>query len=246
MSGCDSQLDAMIAWERGPTGYLSYQNRMDRVVIDELRPILDRSESELELAFVNIFAAAKFAVASELETREHERTDLLSGRARETSFFGSAVTFNSQASKAAERARRLVRELPDSVNGLEFPGDDVMSDARDAFFQSMIEFNVLPVEFEELLTIWDQVAEQAREGSRGILAQLDENLETFVRLRAQPDRGNSAHSPLPWWKYVVIALVIGAAVFAVIACFWWTACTWVWPAISAVAPWIFGMIDRGC
>jgi len=41
----------------------------------------------------------------------------------------------------------------------------------------------------------------------------------------------------------IAELHLGVASFA---CFWWIACTWGWPAISATAPWIFKIIEMGC
>jgi len=123
-----------------------------------------------------------------------------------------------------------------------------LTDAKEAFLYNALRLNFTNnVEFVEILEIWDKSMDlAAKEGVRGLLNSMEESLDQFVARRMTDERGTSPASPLEWWKYVVIALYVGAAVFAVIACFWWSACTWVWPAISATAPWIFKIVEMGC
>lgn len=244
---CDCTLEAVLGSQTGVRGYLDFQDGMNQRLLEAFQPILRPAESPFDLVLVNIMEAAKFAVACELKVRENERSTRYTGRSRETEYFGTAVEFNSQCLRSAGRAREVLKRVAGSLPDLPQPDEGAFADARTAMFQALTKFNIMPPDFGEVIKIWDEaVAPARRGGAAAILGQLDGNLETLIRLRTQTDRGNAPHSPLPWWKYVVIALVIGAGIFAVIACFVWSACTWVWPAISAVAPWVFGMVDRGC
>jgi len=97
------------------------------------------------------------------------------------------------------------------------------------------------------LEIWDQTMALAqKEGVAGLLGAMAGSLEEFVSRRQTEERGTSPASPLPWWKYVVIAWYASSAVFAVIACFIWSGCSWVWDAIAKTAPWIFKIVEMGC
>lgn len=241
-------LRRVIDWQTGVRGYLDYQDEANKQLLQNFDPILQPSESNFDAAFYSVMEAAKFAVASELKVRENRRLAILGRPGVGIDYHGTAVEFNSQAIKSANRARRMIEDLPPRLRELNLgdAGPAALDDARTALTQSLVKFNVMEDDFRECLQIWDEVADQGRVGAGAVLDQMASNLQRFTELRSQTDRGTSPHSPLPWWKYVVIAIVLGAAIFGIIACFWWSACTWIWPAISAVAPWVFGMIDRGC
>jgi hypothetical protein len=125
---------------------------------------------------------------------------------------------------------------------------DALADAKEAFLINALQLNFTNnTEFVEVLEMWDKTTALAhKEGVAGVLGGMAESLEQFVSRRQTEERGTSPASPLPWWKYVLIAWYISSAVFAVIACFWWSGCTWVWPAIAATAPWIYKVIETGC
>lgn len=124
---------------------------------------------------------------------------------------------------------------------------DALADSNEAVIQGLNKFNIGPEEFREVVSIWNKASDTLVEGGgEALYTFVEENLDTFVIHRGRPGRGTEPHSPLPWWKYVIVATYIGVAVFAVAACFMWSACTWVWIAIFATAPWTFQIIDRGC
>lgn len=137
-------------------------------------------------------------------------------------------------------------KLSDVQKSADFPA--ALKDAKEAFLYNALQFNFTNNEdFTELLQIWDKTMDIAsNQGVLGLFNSMEDSLNQFVSRRMTEERGTSPASPLPWWKYVVIGLYIGAAAFAVFACFFWGACTWVWGAISATAPFLFGIIDRGC
>lgn len=141
---------------------------------------------------------------------------------------------------------RGVRELRDVHRLPDFP--QALSDAKDAFLSSALQLNwTNNGEFTEVLEVWDKTTDLAfKEGVGGIFSSMAESLKQFAARRNTAERGTSPASPLEWWKITLIALYIGAAVFSVFACFAWSACTWVWSAISATAPWLYKIIELGC
>jgi hypothetical protein len=139
-----------------------------------------------------------------------------------------------------------IQALREAAKAPEF--SEALADAKEAFLQNALQLNFTNnSDFVEVLEIWDETMDLAhKEGVSGVLGRVSDDLEKFVSRRNSEERGTSPASPLEWWKYVMIAVYIGAAVFGVVACFWWSACTWVWPAISATAPWIFKIVEMGC
>jgi hypothetical protein len=250
-------LDTYIRYQTGVRGYLDYQDQANVTLYESFAEVFRPAEAELELFFGNLLEAGKFATAAEAKARENQRLSALGRFPRARDFSGSAVTFNEQAVKAAERARavleRATAQLQDESTPLgqlrpAFADDNAKSaieDAREAVTQGLVKFNIGPEDFSEVQGIWEEVIARSSEPD-GLVGFIDENLEKFISLRGETGRGTEPHSPLAWWKYVLIGLILGAAVFAVIACFWWFGCTWVWQALGLVAPWVFGIIDRGC
>lgn len=252
-----ADLDAVIRSHTGVRGYLDYQDAMDARVQEAFAPILEPAGNRLDQMLAAILGAGKFAVAAELTVRESERAVAAGLLTDGQQLTGAGVPYNDHAISYARRARALLdqargalddqplaqlRELhhdPEAVRAFD--------EARDLFTRQIVEFNILQEDFTEVLGIWDGRVRIATEGGvEGLFATMAEDLDQFIERRQQPARGTEHHSPLPWWKYVVIALTIGATAFAVFACFFWGACTWVWPAIAAVYPQLFGLIDRGC
>jgi|ERR1043165_299842 hypothetical protein len=246
--------DQITRLQKGVRGYLDYQDLSNKHQYETFAEIFRPANSDLELFFANVLEAAKFATATEIKIRESQRLQTLGRAAAGSEYSIDAQEYNRQAIKTANRARTILKRSRENWNKLNPPErvgrpefQSTLADARESLAQNLVKFNLSVREFEEVLSIWEEVAATATDKNQDRLFDyLDSSLEKFTALRSEADRGTSSHSPLPWWKYVIIAVYIGAAIFAVIACFWWFACTWVWPAISATAPWIFGIIDRGC
>jgi hypothetical protein len=148
------------------------------------------------------------------------------------------LTLRNEASAALKL--RDVTRLP------EF--SDALADAKEAFLTNALQLNFTNNgDFVEVLEIWDQtMARTQKEGVAGLLGDMVETLEQFISRRQTEERGTSPASPLPWWKYVVIAWYASSVVFAVVACFIWSGCSWVWNAIATTAPWIFKIVEMGC
>ena len=186
--------------------------------------------------------------------RASEKAAILGRKQGEAPYGGRAVELNEAALAAAQRARYFLKEIlqhlddPDNRIAKAFGSGEVnerIALARHEMFHELAEINIKPADFEELMQIWGETA-KAASSLDSLASYLDDKIKQFIDVRSAEDRGNRPHSPLVWWKYVLIATLIGAAIFGVVACFVWFACTWFAPLLGAVAPWFFGIIDRGC
>jgi hypothetical protein len=256
----EAALDATLRLATGTRGYLDFQDALNRRVRAQFAQILQPAAAaghDLQLLVASALEAGKFATASELKVRETEKLATIGRADRDRAFSGQAVRFNSQAMRSARRAsghaRNARRRLGEGRMGElgeahQRDGiDTAFEEARESLTTHLVKFNIPPGDFEEVHKIWEEAESAARRGGvEGVLAHIEENLERFTSLRGEEDRGTRPHSPLPWWKYVLIAVILAAAVFAVVACFIWFGCSWVWAALGLVAPWVFGIIDRGC
>jgi len=258
-----SSLDLDAFWHKGVTGYLDYQERLNRGHYAIIAELFKPTETRMELCYLNILEAAELATATEIKVRENQRLTAIGQLAARTEYSGVAMAYNDRAVKAANRALSLLNEVSDRLGDIDSPlgrlrdvhlqpeFKTTLEDTKEIFSLGLSEFNFGAEDFREVLSIWDEAASRLSNGGvESVLGYVREQLDTFTRLRQQADRGTAPHSPLPWWKYVIIAALIGAAIFAVVACFVWFACSWVAAAISAAGPalaaWVFGIIDRGC
>lgn len=251
-----SDLDLIRRSETGVRGFLDLQDASNVDVRAAFAPILQRADNDLELFFVNILQAGKFAVAAELKVRESQRLGAV-GRLRGEELAGPDVPYNAQAVASARRALEVLgraqgafrqgpltelREAhrdPEALRALD--------EGKEVLTQHLVKFNIGVEDFKEVLGTWDENTRVTSEsGAEGLFRSLNGQLERFIELRREDDRGTRPHSPLPAWKYNLIASVLGVAVLAVIVCFVWFGCTWVLDAIRAVAPWLIEIINRGC
>jgi len=116
---------------------------------------------------------------------------------------------------------------------------------RASLARNLAEFNIKPEEFTEVLQIWDEVVAASGEAEK-LFTYFDNNLERFIALRQEPERGTEPHSPLPWWKWLMIAAVWTAAATAIATCVIYYTCTY-WDAIVTAAVGAIGfLILFGC
>jgi hypothetical protein len=250
----DRDFDATLRFQRGAGGFLDYQTRANNHFLHAFEPLTERFNPSFRLFLENLVQVGSYATACEIQVRENQKAVAFGRKLGEPPYGGVAVDYNEAAMKAATRARHFLKEAMQAADGpispvwAAFSGGDAreaMDSARKAMFQQLVEINMKPDDFEEVMKIWGEVAESAT-SVESLGKYLDENIAKFLELRSEDDRGNRPHSPLPWWKYLLIATIIGGAIFGVVACFVWGACTWMAGVIAAAAPWVFGIIDRGC
>lgn len=258
-----STISNLVRFDRGVLGYLDLQTAMNEAVIATFQPALSPAGDRSALLLANILELAKLTTAAEIRVRENERLITLNRTSGETAFDECAKALNDHAIRYAERTLLLIanlkadlRRTQKTVQGVaelrtvhknkDF--SEALTEAKQVFLTNATQLNFTNnAEFAEIVELWDQTMEHASShGLAGVFSKMSDALEEFVKRRCTAERGTSPASPLPWWKYVVIGLYIGAAAFAVFACFYWGGCTWVWPAISATAPWIFKIVEMGC
>lgn len=167
------------------------------------------------------------------------------------------------ARRHATTARQIVTELtasPDWENLIKTVEPILRSEklqsalleGRERWATMMLESDLPASDTTEIMEIWDTVSTQVRDqGLTGIFNQLKEHLNEFnTILRPEENWGRHPHSPLEWWQWLIIILVIGLAIAALIVCFFWAGCSWikaifvglcVGAAAGTAQPWWFGV-----
>lgn len=241
--------------ERGVPAYLEFQGRLNADAFHTFRPFLEHLGSDAVQLTHSVLEMARAATACEIRVRERERFALARRRAAPPKLGDYATYLNLQAvghaRRAAEAAGRLAFE---DAFAAAFQSDDLralLQETREDFARQLAAYNFTRTEdFGEVLDVWDELAGVALDqGAAGLQKRLRELLAEFAERRLTDERGTSPASPLPWWKYVVIASILALTIFAVVACFVWFKCAWIKVLIEAAGPItkvVFGIVDRGC
>jgi hypothetical protein len=116
---------------------------------------------------------------------------------------------------------------------------DALQEARLHWKNALLDSSLDPLEAVEVMEMWDSIAATARDrGPEALLKDIEGWLSEFETiLTAKENWGRKPHSPLQWWHWLIIAIIIGAAVATVIACFVFAGCAFI--------KWIFGGVCLG-
>ncbi|MEV8017151.1 hypothetical protein AB0O76_12535 [Streptomyces sp. NPDC086554] len=251
------ETDVIIRSETGVRGYFEYQDGLNAKLRESLAQAWRPASPLLDPLFAGLLDAGKFAVAAELKVRESHRLVTVGRFPEEQLLKGPSVPYNAQAISSARKARLHTSSVLNALEQTplrELQGvhredgfRQALEEGREGLIDHLVKYNMSTPALEEVLGVWSETTQVVSEGGIGQgFREMAGHVDRFIELRGDPDRGTREHSPLPWWKYVLIASIIGVGIFGIVACFWWSACVWVWPAIALISPWVFGIIDRGC
>lgn len=106
---------------------------------------------------------------------------------------------------------------------------DALQEARLHWKNALLESSLAPLEAVEIMEMWDSIVATARDrGPKALLKDIEGWLSEFETvLTAKENWGRNPHSPLQWWHWLIIAIIIGAAVATVIACFVYAGCAFI-------------------
>ncbi|SRR6266496_1673196 len=248
------QLNNLLRLHKGARGFLECQELVNQVVVERFAEVFKPAELGFELVVQNVLDMGKFATAAEIQVREHQKLGVIGQFYGPGSFSGSAVEFNNQSIRAAQRARIFLQKAreQDNVASIALRGafetDETraaIQEARGPLARDLVELTIKPEEFTEILQIWDEVVEASSEAEK-LFTHFDNNLERFIARRQEPGRGTEPHSPLPWWKWFVIAAILCVAAAAVAVCVIYYECTYAkWVVVGAVIA-IGIIVEAGC
>jgi hypothetical protein len=224
------------------------------------------SDAEQGLARLNLAevgrelwaGAAEDFIQSEIANRAAERRELLElpaafverDRDEAERHNESGLTRSDRVKEEVRRARESwrqpgFREIHESTRRPEF--QQRLNRARQDFFRELDKQDLPAGDVGEIREGWNR-AEQSvrRNGLDGLGESLQEAVDRLDEARRSPSRGREPHSPLPSWKYWLIAGAIAVGIAAVIACYWWFGCSWIMSFLSWAAPQVYNTVRNGC
>ncbi len=140
------------------------------------------------------------------------------------------------ASIARQNLRELLaspdwQQLANSADGLRGSAELAASlqEARDRWANGLLGSSLPAADVDEIMQSWDRALDAFQAGGYvALFNTMDERFQQFdIALQPGEDWGRRPHSPLETWQWILIGIIIGVAVASVIACLWWSGCSWI-------------------
>jgi hypothetical protein len=114
--------------------------------------------------------------------------------------------------------------------------EESLVEAREYWIRAVDKADVPAQDAVEMVAIWDEVTNAAKSrGVDGIFKHLDESFAAAEKqLTAEENFGRQAHSPLEWWQWVIIAVIVGVGIAALVVCLIWFGCSWIYSIFVAI------------
>lgn len=123
--------------------------------------------------------------------------------------------------------------------------DESLAEARERWVTILADGELSGREAAEVVEIWDATVAELNASSGDITAvmkRMEGHLARFdTALTQEQDWARKPASPLETWQWIVIGIIIGVAVAAVLACLFWSGCSWI-GAIFAGLCWGTGAV----
>lgn len=121
-------------------------------------------------------------------------------------------------------------------------------ESAQSFFLSGVKESGIPAEDVGSVGIeyGNQIEIFIREGYHGLISNVMRNVEKLMKARLTSVRGREKASPLPVWKPILIAVLLGTNVGAVVACFKTKQCTALAALAGGIPGWVAILLILGC
>lgn len=252
----ECSIEACATWRcsKGARGFEDGQGMANDTLMGRVEKIYSKSESRFELVYQGVLDMGLSAGATEIQVRENEKLAAIGEFSGTDPYSGLAVNFNERSIKAAQRARAVLAEVRQRSDAESTAIRDAFADgtvsslyrsARSDIAHRLAEYTMKTVEYQEVLEVWDEI-DGLTSNVDDLYEYLDNGLGQFIEARQQPARGTQPHSPLPWWKWFLIALVLCSTAAAIAACVIYFACGATGALIAAAAFAIFLIVAWAC
>lgn len=207
------------------------------LALEDLNKVSGLRDIHLHIAEVGSLISSGHRKLSKVERALALGLSTLSGVSFERDF----IIARRQLVRSRQTLRRSFQsdtwnEIRRSVNPAGRPFAEALQEVRSMWVDGLLEADTGGVEVGEILGIFDKTSQVVQgEGFAGLADYIDGQLAELEReLSAEHNWGRNPHSPLAWWEYVLIGVIIGAWVWAIAACYWWSDCSWVRALLRAV------------
>ncbi len=203
------------------------------------------------------FKANESFVNCEILHRQAERANVLSLPKGCSEYYeGLAKLHNTQGLRRLQRAARAVKKAVTMYPNVLAKEDELVSEKEmkeilsdyDVMIKNeLFEMDLTSVEAKE---VWDEYVKNREivntKGMSGLINYFAQQMDKLTELRTDLAKGREHHSPLPWWKIVLIAGALVVSVASVVYCYKKRDCRWVWNMVKAIGGAVLETVKAGC
>lgn len=230
---------------------------LDYSEIKELKTIA-KVELGWDKVIGELWDSSNALLRTEIANRGKNRAKILKMKEREKTYKRREKSYHilsvGHLKKTLELIDESVKTLGDEkINELEKVKENVAplrNEALDFIKESLLEEDIEPEIPGEIVDIYEELVKVVEaDGFKGLVNNIKKNLNELIEIRSDESKNrgrDEKHSPLLWWKWLIIAGIAGAGVAVLIPCLIWHKCSWLIAIASRVAYWIIEVIKTGC
>lgn len=233
------------------------KRELDYSEIKELKTIA-KIELGWDKVIGELWDSSNAFIRTEIANRGKNRAKILKMKEKEKTYDRWEKSYHilsvGHLKKTLELIDESVETLGDEkINQLEKIKDNVAplhNEALDFIKESLLEEDIEPEIAGEIVDIYEELVKIVEaDGFKGLVNNIKKNLNELIEVRSDESRNrgrDEKHSPLPWWKWLIIAGVIGAGAGAIIGCLIWYGCTWLITVVTRICRWVITLVNMGC
>jgi hypothetical protein len=111
-----------------------------------------------------------------------------------------------------------------------------LQEAHQRWSTALLYSKLSAPDVQEVMQAWDDISANFQAGGYASLFKyIDDRLAEFdTVLQPGQNWGRNPHSPLEWWQWLIIGVVVGVVVAAIAACLFWSGCSWILAIFEAI------------
>ena len=205
-----------------------------------------------------VWDASNELIRCEIADRARRRSELLKIKEKETHFKRLENSYHllsighlKQSLELFEEAdKKLDAKKKQELGDIKEDLSSLRSETLDYIREELLNKDIDPEDASEIIQIYEEIFNVVeKEGFNGLKNKIKKNLNELIEIRSDEtkNRGRGVkHSPIAWWKWLLIAAALGLGIGTLIGCLIWQGCAWIFQIIVGTSAPISAICATGC
>lgn len=221
-----------------------------------------KSFAKLELGWDKVVGemwnSSNALMRCEIENRGKNRARILNMKEKEKIYERREKAYHRMSVGHLRKTLDLIDESlkalgDDKIKQLEKIKDNlkpIRGEALDFFKESLVEEDLVPETTGEVVEIYDELVKIVETGGfSGLVHKIKKNINELIEVRSDESKNrgrDESHSLLTWFKWVLLAIMVGVGIALLIACLIWHGCKWIISIVSSIGDLVILCLRVGC